>query len=104
MEPSRLDAPLSTIPSVRTTCHPVGQCAPSVRTPTLYREVSVIACIRLDVSAARPKASQFSKGSLILSKFQEREDQSTVQTMWYPVRTRVSVRQESQFKINRPNV
>jgi hypothetical protein len=35
---------------------------------------------------------------------QEREDQSTVQTMWYPVRTRISVRQESQFKMNRPNI
>jgi hypothetical protein len=31
------------------------------------------------------------------------EDQSTVWTMWYPVRTRVSLRQESQFKIDRPD-
>jgi hypothetical protein len=35
---------------------------------------------------------------------QEREDQSTVRTMWYPVRTRISVRQESQFKMNRPDI
>jgi hypothetical protein len=35
---------------------------------------------------------------------QEREDQSTVRTMWYPVRTRISVRQESQFKLNRPDI
>jgi hypothetical protein len=84
--------------------HPSGQRAPSVRTPTLYREVSVPAYIRPDVSAARPDASQFSNDSMILSKFQEREDQSIVQTIWYSVRTRVFVRQESQFKINRPDV
>jgi hypothetical protein len=35
---------------------------------------------------------------------QERKDQSTVRTMWYPVRTRISVRQESQFKMNRPDI
>lgn len=27
------------------------------------------------------------------------EDQSTIRTMWYPVRERVSIRQESQFKL-----
>jgi hypothetical protein len=37
-------------------------------------------------------------------KVQEREDQSIVRTMWYPVRTRISVRQESQFKMNRPDI
>jgi hypothetical protein len=41
--------------------------------------------------------------SLILSKFQEREDQSTVRTMWYPVRKHVSIRQESQFEFDRSN-
>jgi hypothetical protein len=35
---------------------------------------------------------------------QEMEDQSTVRTMWYPVRTRISIRQESQFKMNRPDI
>jgi hypothetical protein len=35
---------------------------------------------------------------------QEREDQSTVRTMWYPVRMRISVRQESQFKMNCPDI
>jgi hypothetical protein len=55
---------------VRTTCHPVRTLdipASSVRTkysfrpdPIIYREVSVPACIRLDVSAARPDASQYS--------------------------------------------
>jgi hypothetical protein len=60
--------------------------------------------LRPDVSAARLDAYQFSNGSLILSKFQEREDQSIVRTMWYPVLTRISVRQESQFKMNRPDI
>jgi hypothetical protein len=94
------------IPSGRQTVqhHPSGRRAPSVQTLTLYREVSVPACIRPDVSAARPDASQFSNGSLILSKFQEREDQSTVRTMWHPVRTRVSISQKSQFKIDRPDM
>jgi hypothetical protein len=47
---------------------------------------------------------------LVLERFtdsfqvQEREDQSTVQTMWYPVRMHISVRQESQFKMNRPDI
>jgi hypothetical protein len=49
------------------------------------------ACIRPDVSAARPDASQYSISFRFLSKFQEREDRSTV---W----TRVSLGQESQFK------
>jgi hypothetical protein len=60
--------------------------------------------LRPDVSAARPDDYQFSNGSLILFKFQEREDQSTVWTMWYTVQTRISVRQESQFKMNRPDI
>jgi hypothetical protein len=62
------------------------------------------ACIRPDVSAARPDPSQYSISFWFLSKFQEREDQSTVRTMWYPVRTRVSLRQESQFKYHRLDV
>jgi hypothetical protein len=70
IEPSRSDAHLSTVPSVRTTCHPIqtpDRPASSVRTkcsfrpdPILYREVSVPVCIRPDVSAARPDASQYS--------------------------------------------
>jgi hypothetical protein len=51
--------------------------------------------LRPDVSAARPDAYQFSNSSLILSKFQEREDQLIVRTMWYTVQTRIFVRQES---------
>jgi len=83
--------PTVSAPYVRTTCHtirtqtvqhhPSGRRAPSVRTPTQYRETSVSGCFRPDVSASRPDATQFSNGSLILSKFQEREDQSTVRMM-----------------------
>jgi hypothetical protein len=114
IEPSRPDAHLSTVPSVRTTCHTVrtlDRPASSVRTkcsfrpdPILYREVSVPACISPDVSAACPETSQYSIRFGFLSKFQEREDLSTVRTMWYPVRTRVSLRRESQFKYDRPDV
>jgi hypothetical protein len=63
--------------------------------PSAHFTVSRSFCASLlhpDVSTARPDAYQFSNGSLILSKFQEREDQSTVRTMWYTVRTRISVR------------
>jgi hypothetical protein len=70
IEPSRPKAYLSTDPSFRTTCHPartLDRPASSIRTkclfrpdPILYREVSVPACIRPDVSAACPDASQHS--------------------------------------------
>jgi hypothetical protein len=65
---SRPDAHLSTIPSVQTTCHP----RPNARQtsiihpddvsfrldPPLYREASVPACIRPDISTARPDVHQ----------------------------------------------
>jgi hypothetical protein len=47
---------------------------------------------------------------LVLERFtnsfqvQERDDQSTVRTMWYPVRTHISLSQESQFKMNRSDI
>jgi len=102
-------------------CHPSGRrvyrpdlqdrSASSVRTkcsfrpgPILYQEVSVPVCIRPDVLAARLDTSQYSICFRFLSKFQEREDRSTVRTMWYPVRTRVSLRQKSQFKYHHPDV
>jgi hypothetical protein len=109
---SRPDAHLSTVTSVWTTCHSVrtsDRQASSVRTTGFFRPDTYIVSrsfcasfLRPDVSAARPDTYQFSNSSLILSKVQEREDQSTVRTMWYPVRTRISVRQESQFKMNCP--
>jgi hypothetical protein len=107
------DTHLSTVPSVRTTCLSVrtsDRQASSVRTTCFFRPDTYIVSrsfcanlLRLNVSAARLDAYQFSNGSLILSKFQKREDQSIVRTMWNPVRTRISVRQESHFKMNRPD-
>jgi hypothetical protein len=118
---SRPDAHLSTAPSVRTMCHPIRTLdtpASFVQTTCFIRPDDVLLpsghftvsrsfCASLlcpDVLAARPDAYQFSNGSLILSKFQEREDQSTVQTMWYTARTPISVRQELQFKMNRLDI
>jgi hypothetical protein len=69
--------------------------------PPLYREACILACIRLDVSAARPDASQYSTKLKILSKFIYGKIDATVRTTWIPVRTRFSLRQESQFKFNR---
>jgi hypothetical protein len=114
----------SSLSAVRTMCHPIrtpiclllhpsGRCViPSGRQtvqhhPSGHFTVSRSLCaslLRPDVSAARPDAYQFSNSSLILSKFQGKEDQSTVRTMWYTVRTPISLRQESQFKMNRPDI
>jgi hypothetical protein len=78
---SRPDAHLSTIPSVRTTCHSVrtsDRQASSVRTTCFFRPDTYIVSrsfsanlIRPNVSAARPDAYQFSNSSLILSKFKK---------------------------------
>jgi hypothetical protein len=78
---SRPDAHLSTVPSVRMTCHFVwtsDRQASSVRTMSFFRPDTYIVSrsfcanlIRPDVSAARPDAYQFSNGSLILSKFKK---------------------------------
>jgi hypothetical protein len=99
---------------LRTMCHSVwtsDRQASSVWMMCFFRPDTYIvsrsfcaSLLRPDVSTARPDAYQFLNGSLILSKFQERKDQSIVRTMWYPVRMRISVRQESQFKMNRPNI
>jgi hypothetical protein len=72
--------------------------------PPLYREASVPACIRPDVSAVRPDASQLSIKLQILSKFKHGKIDATVRTMWIPARTRFSLRQESQFKFIRPDI
>jgi hypothetical protein len=87
---SRPDAHLSSVPSVRTTCifRP---------DPSLYREASVLACIRPDVSAARPDAFQYLTKLQTLSNFIYGKITATIQT-------RFSLRQESQFKYNRPDV
>jgi hypothetical protein len=78
---SRPDAHLSTVPSVRTTCHSIrtsNRQASSVWTMCFFRLDTYIASrsfcanlIRPDDSAARPDTYQFSNGSLILSKFKK---------------------------------
>jgi hypothetical protein len=85
---SRLDAHLSTDPFVWTTCLSVrtsDRQASSVWTTCFFRPDTYIISrsfyanlLRPDVSAARPNANQFSNGSLILSKYQEREDQTPI--------------------------
>jgi hypothetical protein len=86
---------------------PSGRCAIKSGRPDrpsiIRREVSVPACIRLDVSAARPDASQYSIKLQILSKFFYGKIDATVRTTWILVRTRFSLRQELQFKFNRPD-
>jgi len=71
--------------------------------PPLYQEASVPVCIRPNVSAGHPNASQYSIKLQILSKFIYGKIDETVRTTWIPVWTRFSLRQESQFKFNRPN-
>jgi hypothetical protein len=109
---SRPDAHLSTFPSVWTTCLSRRLDRPSIirpddvdfrSDPPLYREASVLACIRPDVSAARPNTSQYSTKLQILSKFIYGKIATTVRMTWIPVRTRFSLRQESQFKFNCPD-
>jgi hypothetical protein len=71
--------------------------------PLLYQEAFVPACIRPYFSAARPNASQYSTKLQILFKFIYGKIDATVRMTWIPVRTRFSLRQELQFKFNRPD-
>jgi hypothetical protein len=113
IEPSRPDTHLTTVPSVRTTCHtartlvrPSIICPDDVHfrpDPPLCREGSIqLASIRTFQQHVRTPLS--TRPVSDSSKFRKRKDCSTVQTMSYPVRTRVYVRQESQFKYPRPEV
>jgi hypothetical protein len=69
-------------------------CQPSERCVIPFRRPSFYCCIRPDIR----QTSIICPDNLFLERFtdsfkvQEREDQSTVRTMWYPVRTRISVR------------
>jgi hypothetical protein len=127
---SRLEENSSSLSAVRTMCHPIrtpiclllhpsGQCViPSGRQtvqhhPSGQRASSVrtLHCIEKFLFQLDPsgRLSRTSGRLSVLERFtdsfqiQEREDQSTVRMMWYPVRTRVSIRQESQFEFDRPN-
>jgi len=111
---SRPDARLSTVPSFQTTYHTVRTpdrpsfiCLDNVDfrpDPPLYREASVPACIRPDVSAARLDPSQYSIKLQILSKFKYGKIAATIRMTWIPVWACSFIRQESQFKFNRPDV
>jgi hypothetical protein len=81
---SHLDAHLSTVPAVRTTCYIVWTSdRPSIirpddvdfcPDPPLYREASVLACIRPDDSAACPDDVQWSISFKFFFQVQIRED------------------------------
>jgi len=107
IDPSRLDAHLSIVPSVQTICL-------TVQTPVrpriirsddvyfpsrhlLYREAIVPAYIRPDVSATRLDISQWS----ISFRFFPSSEQGKIDI---PVRRRSYIRQESQFKYHRLDV
>jgi hypothetical protein len=99
----------SSLSAVRTTCLSVrtsDRQASFVRTTCFFRLDTYIvsrsfcaSLLRPDISAACPDAYQFSNGSLILSKFKKGKiNQPSGQCGI------ISVRQESQFKMNRPDI
>jgi hypothetical protein len=126
---SRLEENSSSLSAVRTMCHPVrtpicllhpsGRCVipsgrqtvqhhPSRRRASFFRTLHCIEKFMFQLDPSERLSSTSGRLS-VLERFtdsfqiQEREDQSTVRTMWYPVRMRVSIRQESQFEFHRPN-
>jgi len=127
---SRLEDNSSSLSAIRTMCHPVrmpicllphtsGRCVipsgrqtvqhhPFGRRASSVRTLHYIEKFLFQLDPSRHLSSTSGRLS-VLERFtdsfqiQEREDQSTVRTMWYPVWTRVSIRQESQFEFHRPN-
>jgi hypothetical protein len=116
---SILEENSSSLSAIRTMCHPVrtpiclllhpsGRCVISSRRQTVQHDssgrrassVRTLHCIEMFLFQLDPSGRLSStSGSLsVLERFtnsfqiQEREDQSTIRTMWYPVRTRVSIR------------
>jgi hypothetical protein len=90
IEPSRPDAHLSTVPVVWTTCHTVR---------TLYcieKLLYQLAYVRTTFSD-RPASDSFQ----VQNKGRSIEPSGRC---WSPVRTRVSIRQESQFKYHGPDI
>jgi len=83
--------------------HPSGRRAFPSEPSTMSRSF-YLACISLDNSAARPDAYQYLTSFIFFPSSNMGKTDSTVRTMWYPVRTRVSLRQESQFKYHHPDV
>jgi hypothetical protein len=104
------------LPAIWTTCHtvrtpicpkhhPAGRRELLVRTfPCVEKFQTTPACIRPDVSAARPDDSQCStKLQDFFPKHRYGKIAATVRTAWIPVRTRSSIRQVSQLKSRRPD-
>jgi hypothetical protein len=72
--------------------------------PCVEKFRNALACIRLDVSAARPNNTQCStKLQDLFPKHSYGKIAATVWTMWITVRTSSSIRQVSQFKSRRPD-
>jgi hypothetical protein len=111
---SRPDTHLSTVTYVRTTCssRPDAKQTSIIRLDDISFPFGPYTVSRSFCSSLHPSGHLSSPSgrisvleqSQILSKFQKKEDRSTVRTMWYPVRTCVSLRQELQFKYHRPDV
>jgi hypothetical protein len=93
--------------TVRTTCHPVRTLIcplfhPSRRCAVPSGRLDKPSIICPDDVYFHTDTSQYSIKLKILSKFIHGKIDATVRTTWIPVRTRFSLRQESQFKFNRP--
>jgi hypothetical protein len=91
IEPSRPDAHLSTVPAVQTTCHTVR---------TLYCIEKLLYQLAYVRTSQQPVRTTFSDRPASDS-FQVQNKGRSIHPFGrclYPVRTRVSIRQESQFK------
>jgi hypothetical protein len=95
IEPSRPDAHLSTVLSVRTTCHPVRTKCSFRPDPILYREVFLPACICLSLALIPqgPDAREPYKEITCSGR-------ATVRTMCHPVRTMSSNRKDFSAEIS----
>jgi hypothetical protein len=107
------DAYMSTIPSVRTTCHiirtPTDQASSVWTTCISVRTLLCIEKLLFQLSSVRTTqqpvrtTSSDRSASDFLSKIIYGKIAATVRTAWIPVWTCFSLRQESQFKFNCPD-
>jgi hypothetical protein len=95
---SRPNVHLFTIPALRTTCHTIWT---STRLKYPPSERRGFPSGRLSSSSGR--LSVFDQASDFLSKFIYGKIATTVRTTWITVQIRSSIKQESQFKFNRPD-
>jgi hypothetical protein len=111
---SRPDAHLSKASAVRTTCHivrtpdrlkhhPSGRHGFPFGPSSVSTKLQTLSKIKYGKIAATVRKTWI----LVWTRFslrQVRNSNSTVRTMWIPVRTHSFIRQESQFKYNRSDV